>query len=352
VFRTTSASLRWRRTIAPAPPPCPAWTGPHGRVYGIEIDRDRRRYLSANDSTLPQARSPHWTGSGVVILGATTFGLVTTQSRLAYDGGSNTLTVVLVRATTFAVLFGVFLIFRGQRARLSRSGFFATLWMAALLMVMSAGYLGAVAYIPVSLAALIFYTFPFYVAILASLTRREPMTRTKAAALVVAFAGLVLALGPSLDDLNWRGIACGLAGALAMGTTVTFGGPVMRQNDPLVVNICTNAWMALALAAYMAATGGFALPTTGLGWYCIVGATLCYLVAFTAWLLGLRLVDPIRVAILFNIEPVVTIAAAWIVLGERLGPIQLLGGSLVIAAIVAMTVLGARRAAIATRPAP
>jgi len=319
-----------------------------GGSMGVGTERDRRRYLSANDSALPQERSQHWVGSGVVILGATTFGLVTTQSRLAYDGGSNTLTVVLVRATTFAVLFGAFLFFRSQRARLTRSGFIATLWMAALLTVMSAGYLGAVAYIPVSLAALIFYTFPFYVAILASLTGREPMTRTKAAALVVAFTGLVLALGPSFDELNWRGIACALAGALAMGTTVTFGGPIMRQNDPLVVNVCTNAWMALGLGAYMAAADGIALPTTGLGWYGIVGATLCYLVAFTAWFLSLRLVDPIRVAILFNIEPVVTIMAAWIVLGERLGPLQLLGGILVIAAIVAMTVLGARRTANAT----
>jgi drug/metabolite transporter (DMT)-like permease len=312
---------------------------------GLGTERKRRRHLSASDSALPQERSQHWVGSGIAILGATTFGLVTTQSRLAYDGGSNTLTVVFVRATTFALLLGAFLFLRSRRARLSRSGFIATLWMAALLMVMSAGYLGAVAYIPVSLAALIFYTFPFYVAILASLTGREPMTRTKAAALVVAFAGLVLALGPSFDELNWRGIACGLAGAFAMGTTVTFGGPVMRQNDPLVVNVCTNAWMALGLSAYMATTGGLALPTTGLGWSGIVGATLCYLVAFTAWLLSLRLVDPIRVAILFNIEPVVTITAAWIVLGERLGPLQLLGGILVIAAVVAMTVLGARRTA-------
>jgi drug/metabolite transporter (DMT)-like permease len=312
---------------------------------GIGTERNRRRHLSASDSALPQPRSQHWVGSGVVILGATTFGLVTTQSRLAYDVGSNTLTVVLVRATTFALLFGGCLLLRNRPARLTFSGFIATLWMAALLMVMSAGYLGAVAYIPVSLAALIFYTFPFYVAILASLTGREPMTRTKAAALVVAFAGLVLALGPSFDELNWRGIACGLAGALAMGITVTFGGPVMRRHDPLVVNVCTNAWMALGLGAYMAIAGGLALPTAGVGWFGIGGATLCYLVAYTAWFLSLRLVDPIRVAILFNIEPVVTITAAWIVLRERLGPIQLLGGVLVIAAVVAMTVLGAQRTA-------
>ena len=144
------------------------------------------------------------------------------------------------------------------------------MWMGALLLVMSAGYLGAIAYIPVSLAALIFYTFPFYVAILASLTGREPMTRIKAAALVVAFAGLVLALGPSFDDLNWRGVACALAAALGMGITVAFGGPVLRQNDALVVNVCSNAWMALALGAYMAAAGGLALPTIGMVWLGLV----------------------------------------------------------------------------------
>ena len=327
--------------------PVQPWTGTHAPVYGIATERTRRQPLSATDSALPQAPSRHWTGSAITILGATTFGLVTTQSRLAYDGGSNTLTVVLLRSTAFALLFGAVLLLRRRRAPLTRSGFIATLWMAALLLIMSAGYLGAVAYIPVSLAALIFYTFPFYVAILASLTGREPMTRAKAAALIVAFAGLVLALGPSFDVLNWRGIACGLAGALAMGITVTFGGAVMRQNDALLVNTCTNAWAALVLGAYMAAAGGLALPTTGLGWFGIVGATLCYTVAFSAWLLSLRMVDPIRVAILFNFEPVVTITAAWIVLSERLGPLQLLGGALVIAAIVAMTVLGARRTAAA-----
>lgn len=327
--------------------PVQPWTGAPGRVYGSGIAPHRRRPLSPSESALPQERSQHWIGSGIAVLGAVTFGLVTTQSRLAYDGGSNTLTVVLVRSTAFALLFGLFMVLSGRRVRLTRSGFIATLWMAALLLVMSAGYLGAVAFIPVSLAALIFYTYPFCVAVLASLTGREPMTRVKAAALLVAFAGLVLALGPSFDVLNWRGIACALAGALGMAIAVTFSGAVMRQNDALAVNACTNGWAAIALGAYMAAAGSVALPTTGLGWTGIVGATLCYIVAFSTWLLSLRMIEPIRVAILFNIEPVVTITAAWLVLGERLGPLQLLGGALVIAAIAGMTLLGARSPAAA-----
>jgi drug/metabolite transporter (DMT)-like permease len=55
------------------------------------------------------------------------------------------------------------------------------------------------------------------------------------------------------------------------------------------------------------------------------------------------LVSPIRVAILFNIEPLITIAAAWIVLGEELTPIQSIGAGLVVAAIVGMTSFSGRR---------
>ncbi len=303
-----------------------------------------RPILSATDSTPPSATpGPRWIGASLVLLSATTFGLVTTQSRLAYDAGSNVLTLVLVRVVLFTLLFGAFLPLRRQPMRLGVPGVVATLWMSALLLVMATGYLGSVAYIPVSLAALIFYSFPFYVALLASLSGRESMTRHKTAALVVTFIGLALALGPSFDHLDWRGIACALVGAVAFATTFAFGGAVMRQNDLLLVNVCINAWMALGLGAYMLAADRIALPVTSLGWIGLGGATLCYLIAFTAWFLSLRLVSPIRVAILFNIEPLITIAAAWIVLGEELTPIQSLGAGLVVAAIIGMTSFSGRR---------
>src|SRR5262249_7532213 len=58
--------------------------------------------------------------------------------------------------------------------------------------------------------------------------------------------------------------------------------------------------------------------------------------------------NPIPAAVLSNIEPLVTIAAAWLILGERLGPLQLLGVALVIAAIIGMTLLGTTRPRAAT----
>ena len=284
----------------------------------------------------------NWLGVSLIGLSAASFGLITTQSRLAYDGGSTPLTLAFLRSVAFVAAFAPALVMLGRSLRLSRRGFLASIWMAVALMAMSLGYLGSVFFIPVSLAALIFYTYPFYVAVLSRLAGREPLTAAKMLALAAAFVGLALALGPSFATLDWRGIALALAAAAGVAATNTFGGPIMRENDPLAVNLWINLWMMLALGAYVVVNGTILLPATTTGTAGLIGATACYLVAFTSWLLGLRAVSPIRAAVMFNIEPVVTIAIAWLVLGERLGPVQLLGGGLVIAAIIAMTFTGSR----------
>jgi drug/metabolite transporter (DMT)-like permease len=301
--------------------------------------------LSVSHPALTGRPARPWAGTGLIGLSAVSFGLITTQSRLAYDGGATPLTLAFVRPVAFVIVFGVLLVIIRRPWRLSRSGLVASVWMAGALTMMSIGYLGSVYFIPVSLAALIFYTFPFYVAVLSSLTGREAMTATKALALIAAFVGLALALGPSFAGLDWRGVALALMAAIGVATTIAFGGAVMRANDPLVMNVGINLWMMLALGTYMLGSHGLVFPSTGLGTAGLVGATACYLVAFTSWLLGLRIVNPIRAAVLSNIEPLVTIAAAWIVLGEHLAPLQLLGVALVIAAIIGMTLSGADRPA-------
>ena len=57
-------------------------------------------------------------------------------------------------------------------------------------------------------------------------------------------------------------------------------------------------------------------------------------VAVSAFFAGLRRVGPSEAAILSTFEPVVTVVLAFFVLGERLTPLQLAGGALVLAAVV------------------
>ena len=55
---------------------------------------------------------------------------------------------------------------------------------------------------------------------------------------------------------------------------------------------------------------------------------------------GLARVGPSTASIASTIEPPFTVALAWIVFGETLGPLQLVGGALVLSAVVLLQLRG------------
>lgn len=271
-----------------------------------------------------------------------TFAFVTTFARLAYDEGASPGALILLRFSGFVAVIGGALLLRRRDLRLPSRALASTGWIALLTLVMSVGYLSSVAFIPVGLAAVILYTFPLMVGVLSSLTGREPMTAVKAVALVVAFAGLALAIGPTVSGLDLRGIGLVLAAAAASAVVFTYAGPVMERNDPLVLNVFVNLWMFAATALYLLLAGGVDWPATGAGYLAAAGATLCYITGYAALFAGLRFVAPVQSALMMNAEPPLSILAAALLLGERLTALQLVGVAIVLAALVGNT-LGAGR---------
>jgi drug/metabolite transporter (DMT)-like permease len=209
--------------------------------------------------------------------------------------------------------------------------------MAAALIVVALGYQGSVAYIPVSLSALVFYSCPLLVALIAAISGRDRMTFGKAAALFGAFAGLVMALSPGFDVLDPRGMALALSAALAMATMMTFGGQATKGEDALVMGVYTNLWMLIVLSVIAMAGRSIALPTTPLGVFGTAALCATYVIAYACWYLAINLVKPVRLSALFNIEPVVTMIVAWLALGERLSALQFMGAALVLASIISVS---------------
>src|SRR3546814_7596851 len=83
---------------------------------------------------------------------------------------------------------------------------------------------------------------------------------------------------------------------------------------------------ALAVAApYALATGGLAAPAGALGWGAIAYVCLGFFGAFLAMIGAVRHAGPLRTALVFNLEPVIAIASAILLLGESLGAAQVLG---------------------------
>jgi drug/metabolite transporter (DMT)-like permease len=274
-----------------------------------------------------------------VCLSALLWGFITTLSRLAYEGGGTPHLVVLSRFAAFVAFIGLLILVLRRSMRLNRPQFVGSLWMGLTIFGMSFGYLSSVAYIPVSLSAMIFYTYPLQVGLVSSLLGREKMTWTKAGAL----AGLALAIGPRFSDLDPRGLALAVVASASVATFTTFGGRILGKSDTLVINFYVNLWCLAGFGAFVAVAGNAVAPETALGAAGLGGATACYLLASIAIFAALPMISAVRVVVLSNIEPVVSVAAAAVILGEQLASTQIAGAALVISAIYAVTIGGRRR---------
>ncbi len=76
-------------------------------------------------------------------------------------------------------------------------------------------------------------------------------------------------------------------------------------------------------------------PQTAAGWLAVVGiALLSTVFAITLYFAGLERIGPVRASTLSTVEPLCTVVLAALVLDESLAPVQLAGGTLILAAAV------------------
>ena len=269
-----------------------------------------------------------------IVVATLSYGSITAFARLAYDDGTTPITIIAVRNAIFVLGFGAWLIFARGGFVLPRRAWYASLLLGLLMALWGYGYMSSVAYIPVSLAALLYFTFPLLVGVIAAVTGQERMTLLRALALLVAFAGLALALGPAWEGLDWRGVALVMTGSITCAVAHVFVAPIFRDYDIVAVNFLAHLWMLIGFTIYGIAMHDFVLPRSTEGQFIVMAVVVFYIAAYTLWSLAIRWIGPVRTAGMMNLEPVVSVAAAALILGERLGPVQLAGCALVLLALM------------------
>jgi drug/metabolite transporter (DMT)-like permease len=283
----------------------------------------------------------YWLGILLVALAAVAFSQITMFSKLAYLAGSTPVTLVWLRFVAFVGVIGLVLLGRRQSFRLPARNLRGSAVLAFGMFLMSVGYLSSVAYIDVSLAVILLYSFPLMVGLLSALAGRERITLVKALCLILAFAGLVWAVGPGFERLDWRGVGLALGAAFGLTITITWGGAYLEGVEPLVVNVWANLWMLAVMSAYVLGFGDLVLPQSATGWIGLCGATGCYIFAIVVLFVAMRWVTPAQTAVTLNIEPIFSIAAAVLVLHETVTWGQACGIAIMLIAIVFSAVWGA-----------
>lgn len=188
--------------------------------------------------------------------------------------------------------------------------------------------LSSLAYIPAATLGFLFYTFPAWVALFAALSGREPLTPSRALALLLSLGGVALMVGaPGAGTLHPAGVALALGGAVAYALYIPLLGALRGSLHPGVA----TSWVSMGAGAIFVAAAmacrAMALPPTATAWTAVLLlALVCTALAFIAFLRGLAVLGPVRTAIVSTVEPFCTAVLGALVLGQPIGPGVLLGG--------------------------
>mgnify|MGYP005834772775 CR=1 FL=1 len=263
--------------------------------------------------------------------------------------GLPAITVVFFRAALSAVFMASFLVaawkLRGvaspfasvTRRDLAYFALFGLTGLAGFYVV----YINAIAQVGVGVAAVLMYTAPAWVTATSALLLGERLTGSKALALALAIAGAALvARAYRLEDLslNAAGLLYGLGAGLGYGIYILFNKVAVRRHAPWTVLVFAWAFGALFMLPFQSAEAlaGAVTNPGALAW--LLGVTLiATLASGVSFNLGLRDVPASNASIVATIEPVVAMILGGLIYSERLDPPQLLGGALILGAVILLT---------------
>lgn len=270
----------------------------------------------------------------------------------AYATGLGVGSLLSARFVVAALVFWAIVAIRGS-ARPSRATVQAGLLLGAVGYAAQSGlYFGALTRIDASLVALLLYLHPVLVVLGALATGREhPTGRTWAALGAASTGGVLVLLGGDIGNVDALGAAMACGAAMAYATYILVTDRAQANADPFVLSALITTGAALTFTASGLAAGTLHLDAIAdaSGWVAAI-ALVSTVTAVICFLLGMARVGPSTASILSTFEPVVTVVLAMAIYSERLGPVQFLGGALVLSAIIVLNT-APRRAAAEPEPA-
>ena len=273
-------------------------------------------------------------GNAVAFASAITFATGITLVALIYEDGANVHAVNLSRVLAFAAVMALTLgIARISPALPPRAALQCVL-VGLLFCGELYGLLASIRYIPVGLAMLIMYTYPLLVAAAGWLTGTESFTLDRLLAILAAFAGLALALHTPDSELDWRGVAWAVFTAVSFSAVLIVSERTMRGMDRRILMLYLTSTAAVIVGVVSLTLVSLEWPRTDQGWTLLAASTGLYVLATTLLFAAVKMIGPLRTAIIDNSAPVWAIVLAALLLGERLNMVQLFGGALVISAVV------------------
>ncbi len=290
-------------------------------------------------------------GYAMVISAALLFALNGTVSKVVLQSGITPLELTQARATGAFIGFALVLVLtRRESLRLTRRElpYLIVFGIAGVALVQWL-YFVSINRLPIGIALLIEYIAPILIALWAWAVFKEAIRRRIWLALVLAVVGLAVVVevwsGLTLDGI---GVMAALAAAVAYAIYVLMAEHAVKWRDPASLTaygfLFAGLFWALVQPLWRFPTERlddsvsllghlerYSLPVWLLLLYVVFAGTM---VTFLLVVAALRHISATRVGIVAMLEPVAASAVAFLWLGESFGAAQLVGGAIVLTAIL------------------
>jgi len=278
-----------------------------------------------------------WVGVLLIVISAASFGALPIFIRLAYRTGADPTTLLVLRYSIAAVVMVAIMLAR--KTPLPRGRI-----LIGLILMGAVGYVGqsfayftALTMASASLVALLLYLYPAIVTILSALFFKERLTAAKAGAVTLALVGTALTIGPSGSG-RVAGILLAIAAAVIYSVYILVGSRIMPHASAIAASTTVITAAAVVYIGIVAVRGP-AFPQAFSGWVDIFAIALVSTVLpIVTFLAGLERVGPTRASTLSTFEPVMSVMLAIVILGETISPLQVVGGALILAAVIVCSV--------------
>ena len=230
-----------------------------------------------------------------------------------------------------ALLAYVAVIERGRVARAFRSVGLAGVAVALCVATASAGFIAALNHASVARVLFLLAASPVMAALLARVVLGEPITRRTGWALALALGGITLMLGAPGEG-SLEGDALALLAALAFAVMIVI---TRARHDVSMAPATCLSQVILVVAFLPFATPG-EISGEDVGWLAALGIGQIGL-GFALLTVGARLIPAAQVGLITLLEVVLGPLWVWLALDERPSTLTLVGGAIVIAAIVLQT---------------
>ena len=284
-------------------------------------------------------------GIALAMGGGICFALTPIIAKKLQARGVSTVGLLLVRfAIAAAVLVAMRLIHRARRTIPVRWGLVAFAIGFVGYIVETACYFTALRHASASLVQMLLYAYPVIVTLLtAALARRRP-GGVVLVCLVLAVGGAALSVG-SVGRGAFTGVLLALGAAFTLSISIV---TASRASEHLGATDLTMLLMIGTALAYgvvfvVVKVGGSRFPqphfpSGATSWaLCLVLATVSTVLAMTMFMAGVARLGPANASVVATVEPLTTALLSVVWLHETLRVGQLVGGAMIIGAVVALS---------------